>query len=281
MDLLARALHLGRSKPGLDDQKSIGNTLKKMKSAHEIHVKILPDDLFPNGRIYFEVGGRMFAGDNTCANCTIIHNNWIVGQPAKRYRFKEHLLWYIDTHGYYSSASRKYMMYDNPDNFGAKLTFANESAALKSAFAIAHILNRTLILPRFHCGKKLRNKPTKYCYAGVFYKIKNLDRELPYRESVFLRHPLVPNAVKLSLSPVLEIIRRGGVARHNSNHTFTANETNGATKTEVAGWFGNYSHFAVLRFRCLYGAFARFDTLGQFQRNLKDGLVPGTYTQKG
>jgi len=266
--------------------------LSKMNSSQKIHAKFLPDDLFPNGRVYFELGGRMFAGDKPCPKCVIVHNNWIEGEPAKKYRFKEHLLWNVDTYGYYSYPRRKYITYDNPDDFGSNLTFMKEDSALRSAFAIALLLGRTLILPRFHCYKcwhdcektKSHNESsTPYCYAGVFYRIADLDRKLPYRESLFLRHPRVPNSVKLSMSPIFEIIpgKNSSVTRHNVSRTFIAKDESGASNDEIYDWFAEFSEVAVLRFRSLYGAFTRFDTLGKFQKRLKDGLIPADYRQTG
>ena len=226
----------------------------------------------------------MFAGDNPCAECVIIHNNWIVGQPAKKYRFKEHLLWHVDTDGYFSCPNRTYLTYENPDDFGAKSTFAEESAALRSAFTIAHILNRTLILPRFHCYKCEMfpgEKAMSHCYAGKFYRIARLDRQLSYRESVFLRHPLVPKSVKTSVSPVMTITtgRRSDVVHQNVTNTFTAQHGDGATQQEIIDWFGKFSDVSVLRFRSLYGAITRIDRVGQFQRHLRDGLVPASHRQ--
>ena len=268
------------------------SVLSKMNSSQQIHAKFLPDDIFPNGRVYFELGGRMFAGDKPCPKCVIVHNNWIEGEPAKKYRFREHLLWFVDKYRYYSYQRRKYITYDNPDDFGSNLTFMKEDSALRSAFAIAHLLGRTLILPRFHCYKCWRDceKPkshkessTPYCYAGVFYRIASLDRHLLYRESQFLRHSMVPNSVKVSMSPIIEIIpgKNSSVTRHNGSLTFVANDARGASKDEIYDWFAKFALVAVLRFRSLYGAFTKFDTLDTFQKRLKEGLIPADYRQIG
>ena len=44
----------------------------------------LPD--YPNGKVFFEDTRRMFAFDHPCENCVAVHNNWIIGTPAKVYR---------------------------------------------------------------------------------------------------------------------------------------------------------------------------------------------------
>ena len=44
----------------------------------------------------------------------VVVHNWIVGTEAKIYRFKEMLQWNFDgTDGYYTSVSRKYLVYEN------------------------------------------------------------------------------------------------------------------------------------------------------------------------
>ena len=59
---------------------------------------------FPTGRLYFETPyRRQFYGDWPEPATVIVHNNYIVGVEAKAYRFKEHLMWALDTDGYYSS----------------------------------------------------------------------------------------------------------------------------------------------------------------------------------
>ncbi len=48
--------------------------------------QVLPLDLFPNGKEYFEHTRRMFAFHAPCPQCYIVHNNWVVGSHAKVYR---------------------------------------------------------------------------------------------------------------------------------------------------------------------------------------------------
>ena len=44
----------------------------------------------------------------------IVHNNFLATKEAKVYRFKESLMWLIDSDGYYSNRYEKYIMFDNP-----------------------------------------------------------------------------------------------------------------------------------------------------------------------
>ena len=297
--LHSRALETANTHPLWTNQKTLARTLEEMNRTGEIRAHLLPDHLFPNGRIFFEQGGRMLAGDKKCTSCVVVHNNWIVGQKAKKYRFKEHLLWHVDISDYYSSSHRKYVIYNNPTYFGANLTFAKEDAALRSAFAIAHILDRILILPRFHCqgcricartgcldcdkaGAHFDRQTSKpLCYAAVYYSIEKMDHVLPYRESIFLRHKLVPESVKSSVTPVLKIFTGSNKATANQDkiNAFTTQGNNGATKKEIVDWFAQYSSVSVLRFHSLYDAFSEFEALADFGQNLKNGLVFSDYRQ--
>ncbi len=58
----------------------------------------------------------------------------------------------MDRGGYYSNPDRKYLTYGNPLQFGSEAaTVEEEKRALRVALSVAHALNRTLILPDFHC----------------------------------------------------------------------------------------------------------------------------------
>ena len=286
---------MAHTHPNLSNQKTLARTLEQMNKTHEIRANLLPDQLFPNGQVYFEQGGRMVAGDNVDDACVLVHNNWIVGRHAKRYRFKEHLLWHVDKGNYYSCPDRKYVTYDNPENFDVSSMFAMEDAALRNAFAIAHVLNRTLVLPLFHCQDCKRycgaarnakpvsryvNKTAKpHCYVGAYYNIAQLDRFLPYRESVFLKHPLVPKSVKVSVSPVLKITSGLDPSKQDKEHEFVMNIANATTKAELVQWFARYSSVSVLRFHSLYGVFSSFETFSDLNYKLHQGLVKSTYRQ--
>ena len=237
----------------------------------------------------------MVAGDNVDDACVLVHNNWIVGGQAKRYRFKEHLLWHVDKDNYYSCPDRKYITYDNPENFDVRSMLAKEDGALRNAFAIAHILNRTLILPLFHCqdciihcGAARNAKPASrvvsemtkpHCYVGAYYNIAQLDRHLPYRESVFLKHPLVPMSIKQSVSPVLKITSGHGRSKQDTENDFVMNIDNATTKEEIVQWFARYSSVSVLRFLSLYDVFSSFETFSDINYKLNQGLVKSTYRQ--
>jgi len=193
----------------IDDQRALNKAVRIMKRRRKhkegvLRVNVLDRNQFLSGVNYFEKSGRKFPKLlDVCkplnkSKCPlVVHNNWIVGKRAKIYRFREHLMWLYDGDDqYYSSETRKYLTYTNakPTTFSSlshKNVTEHELAALRTALAIGHLLNRVVILPRFHC----RNRE---CPLNSVIHIKTFDAHLSscYRESSFLQHPKVPNSVK-------------------------------------------------------------------------------------
>ena len=108
------------------------------------HVKygVLDPLWFTNGALYFSDRGPQMLG----VKPAVVQNNWITGLASKRHRFREHLLWYLDGKGYYEKP-RKFLMYNNVQD--PQMGIIHEEVALKNAFALSALLNRTLILPLF------------------------------------------------------------------------------------------------------------------------------------
>ena len=100
--------------------------------------------------------------------------------------------WNVDINGYYNDVNAKYVTYrDNSQGHffkDGKHTLTNGPAIS----AIAQILNRTLILPKFQ-----RNKYV-HCPLNCFILIRNFDPNFDYRESEFLNHQLVPTNIRNS-----------------------------------------------------------------------------------
>ena len=70
-------------------------------------LQLLDKLAYASGYHYYEQPlRRMFFDHHPCASCVTVHNNWVVGTEAKVYRFKEHLQWWFDRDGYYSSRER-------------------------------------------------------------------------------------------------------------------------------------------------------------------------------
>jgi len=194
----------------LDDQAALNRAIGKVKKERSsFGVRALDRNIFLSGFSYFEESGRLFPRDNECntlnvSRCpAVVHNNWIVSKAAKIYRFREHLMWLYDgDEQYYSSETRKYLTYTNPkrakpttsSGLSHKNVTEHELSALRTALAIGHLLNRVVILPRFHC----RNLE---CPLNSIVCIKTFDASFAgcYRESSFLQHPKVPHSVKQGL----------------------------------------------------------------------------------
>lgn len=174
-----------------------------------LQVNVLDKRRFFSGVDYFEMSDRKFPkltdgceSTNTSSCPLVVHNNWIVGKEAKIYRFREHLMWLYDGEDqYYSSNTRKYLTYRNPDpdtkssNVASRKNVTeSELSALKTALTIGHLLNRTVILPRFHCVTNTYQQ----CPLNSLIHIKTFDSVFSgrYRENSFLRHPKVPVSVK-------------------------------------------------------------------------------------
>ena len=223
---------------------SMAGTLKK---------QMLDLNRFACGVVYFERGKRMFKEQNTCRTETcitkVVHNNWIVSKAAKVYRFKETGLWQYDHHGYYSSPSRKYLTYSNPKRFGNR-TKSCERTALKTALTISKLLNRTLILPKFHCdGCKIRKDA---CSLNTHFNVLTFDKYFKnsYREHVFLSHELVPEEITTSISPSIDI-----------SSEYEERPKSNITTNYFLNWFQRETlkDFSVLRFQELYFEFVHVE----------------------
>ncbi len=266
-----------------------------------IRVEILDSTLFPVGWNYFEYEHRMFAGDKPENRTVLVHNNWITGYENKIYRFKEHLMWYPDMDGYYSSIKSKYIVFGSSWALPSK---KQEARALENAFFLGHILKRTVILPKFfcsHCHKKICSQiPGRNpdCAAHVHYNIRDLDKMFggKYREHVFLQNPTVPTSVKESMSPVIffGLNKPGSQTLHSANElghnepllkkcdgsnlpncsvSAPFDAASHPVKTEtLKAWLETFSHYSVLRFQHLCGNIVNLESDTDFKKKLADGV---------
>jgi hypothetical protein len=155
----------------------------------------LPSDKFMIGVTYFQ---NAFA-TRINRSPVMVHNQNCVGLDNKIYRFKEHLLWSVDTDGYYSSSTNKYFMYATPDSYSRD----DELSALMIALEIGEILDRIIILPEFTCPVPSKSK----CNLRGAHGLSVLEPRFhgKYREHVFLRNPKTPPSVVSSISPAIKI----------------------------------------------------------------------------
>ena len=200
-----------------DDQLALNDAIDALRKQRTgLEVTALNERRFQSGYEYFEKPRRWFPlnSDQRCSeessygsNCAVVvHNNWIVSKAAKIYRFREHLMWYLDGEDqYYTSGTRLYLTYTNKLHTGPKsvngkqqeMRVQSEISALKTAMTVGYLLNRTVILPKFPIGGKsaLENP------LNSLIHVKTFDSEFSgkYRENSFLRHPKVPPQVKSGL----------------------------------------------------------------------------------
>eukprot|EP00923_Selenidium_pygospionis_P002837 GHVN01004353.1.p1 GENE.GHVN01004353.1~~GHVN01004353.1.p1 ORF type:complete len:531 (+),score=28.76 GHVN01004353.1:37-1593(+) len=270
------------------DQAHLNKAIKAGAGRFSLKAKMLNDTKFQCGLRYYSPDDeglecRYFATDlqsRPCPECVVIHNNWILTMEAKVYRFKELHQWFYDgVQQYYTSLDRKYIVYDNPV---VDANPAPQLEALKNAMAIGQILNRTVILPRFHC--QFRD-----CPLNSLVKISSFDQQFGegYRESSFLSHPLVPKQIKDSeAGPYL--IMSNFVEHHllGENHRLGENNktfTRGLTEEEIILNFKNIKH-RVIRFAALYEAFSGFINEARqtnFEESFRRASQRASYFQRG
>ncbi len=271
-----------------DDQVSFNKAWMTVGASGKFKIRSLDIKTFLCGRRYYEENKRYFSKDITpCKDCIVVHNNWILGKAAKLYRAKETGMWMYDGNKYYSDTTRKYIVYSNPLSISddEQTLLDLEYSSLVSALAIGRILNRTVILPRFHCSTE-----SEQCSLNSVYRISTFDHHFrsAYREHSFLDHPKVPSHIKDYQSPFIVIHTKKAYGElclktTENDMLFTpANPHMGATSDEIKQWLDPYSTYSVLRFHSLYGAFFNFNSeikSAVFKRDITEGLTRAGYRQ--
>ena len=275
---------MGRCRRG--DQIYLNEAVKNLSGS--ITLERLNPQLFPLGNWFFEIGRRMFLGDNPCNECILVHNNYIISLEAKIYRFKEYGMWMVDLDGYYSDKRRKYIKYGNPidfslqEGFGSNDTTAMEVVSLKAALMIGRILNRTVILPKFHCRQK--------CHLGCRFSVRKFESILPvlelYRESVFLEHPLVPESTKNSISqpyvissPIWQQLAKVDKSQTTGVRVLKPEGLH-VSENDIRHWFGS-EPARVLNFYSLYNEIYCDSTdLLEYRNKVERGIVASTPLQR-
>ena len=200
---------LSRKSPHLHDQDVLNIAIGMLHEKHiQTRLTYLDDGLYMDGLQYFvRMRPLLPSTDDLCSSVNktkcpvlVVHNNWIVSEQAKKYRFREHFMWSYDgKDGYYSSQSCNYIMYTNPlPATTNKHKLRNlQMVTLGTALALGYLLDRTVILPRFYC-----DTDAKPCPLNSHIRIATFDKffQGKYRESNFLQHPKVPEAVKQNMS---------------------------------------------------------------------------------
>jgi len=152
--------------------------------------------------------------------------------------------------GYFSSPTTDYITYENP--LGAwtteKATIDAQLKGLRTALAIAIILDRVLILPRFHCFSESTRSHVE-CPLNSLLAMTPFDAGFAgrYRESSFLRHPLVPEVVRCNVSTTYLIATKPVADTHHVNVTVVVRQhsTNLTTADELVQLLGTDRHRVV------------------------------------
>ena len=270
------------------EQTVLNGIVKRLAKSGVIKYQTMNKSQIISGRDYYEIPKRYFSDTmSQCAACIVIQNNWIVSKAAKIYRFKETAQWVYDRNGYYSSPTNKYLTYTNAIKPQTKTPFFNlERDALINALAIGQILNRSVILPKFHCN----NAVSLWCPLNSHIYIRKLDQyigESAYREHMFLKHPKVPQKIKddlsqmifldLDVTPELKLN-----APEGSKIIRPSNPAKGLTPEEIITLFKPLEHHSVLQFHSLTKAFAGFTDESQkakFTMKVHEGVKKAPYRQ--
>jgi len=197
------------------------------------------------------------------------------------YRFKENLMWmYDENESYYGSVTNAYLTYDNtpttcqllPPGMKANSSAVSrdELSALRTALAIGQVLNRIVILPRFHCGPKYTEYPLSFLLNTVDFDSTFQDR---YQESTFLLHPKVPASIKSSRSPPISVC---------ADAIFGNNETDVyhvavISESMVVGMLGRRIE-RVLMLTSLRGVRFEFSAVTGNRSEMFDGMISRGFT---
>ncbi len=245
-----------------NDQDAIAALIGIMQESDNLKIKLLDPEQFPNGNRYFEEGCRMLP--KPCEHCVIVHNNDIISYAGKVNRFREHFMWTVDRDGYYSDPTAKYITYENPRLEHSKAgRNPEELRAAETALLIGYLLNRIVILPRFHCSWFVCSEDVEatWCPPHMLLNIAHLDKMFRnrFRESVFLQHPLVPESIKSSCSDLIFINTSVSVRTANdlpvgeTSYVYSAKNSQGASPDEFLRWMEPHQKHSVIRFHSLFG----------------------------
>lgn len=185
--------------------------------------------------------------------------------------------------GYYSNESALYLIYDNPIRLTwttALVSSSDQLETLKNALAIGRVLDRILILPRFHCVDESR-KTFYDCPLNSLIAIAKFDSEFGsmYRESSFFSHHKVPNEIRWNVTSVRLNITK---SNDSNGHNKTQSSQRGAVKsTELLRLFNN-DRSRILSFDILYNVRVQLDTEDNqktFDRAIKRAFKRSDYRQ--
>ena len=159
--LLTRVLkRLSESTTPPNEQDVMNSELSRVVQGTDLRWGLLPPVGFPNGFVYFlrplvEVQDPF-----------LVHANWIDGVDAKAYHMREAGLWLLDRPPTSQGNMEKLLSIGDGTDGGPQgaLSISAHIQAVGNALAIAHALNRTLVLPRLPVSSKSRQQTRTFAH---------------------------------------------------------------------------------------------------------------------
>lgn len=176
-----------RADPSLWDQGVFNQVVDRAVKRKQIKDLLLDFKIFIFESFYLDP--TLSSNDTIVAHLvgldSAAHKTFVIKERA----FSEDVFGYL-------SHPRKYLTYANPS-----IDPNQQVQALKKALHLSIVLNRTLILPRFHChhinfyNEFYNMKLSSDCTAERFVDVQQLTLLYNIRENSFLRNPLVPKHI--------------------------------------------------------------------------------------
>ena len=224
----------------------------------DINILKLPEKNYFKGYVDYST---VIARAQSSAKAVHINSQWMGIDTT--YLMRESALWFVDPDNYYDQ-SLKYITFSN-DWLGPFVDATppiKERDALVNALVLADILNRVLILPKFHCWWHGYN-----CIVTmVANPAKLISLGIPFRESSFLGNPRTPKIIKHDPSPNYYIGNTETYPDHLASLDrakfqpnpeepvieLKAGNTEFVKEKEVHNWFG-HMNYTLLRLYTTHG----------------------------
>ena len=249
--------------PGQHDQFSFNTAIAGLGNA--FNYSLLDPLRFANGALFFGARAPQMLG----VRAAVVQNNHMTGTANKEHRFREHLLWFLESPAYFRAPEERFLQYDA--RAPAPAGIVHEASALRNALALARLLNRTLLLPLFclyHPHPGVYAGSADWRTAEEYFQMGGAAQSAPVKEHSFLLNPQTPPellaeaeaAPRLFINPFQSDESVHGAPdadRLPPEFAFVpADPSAGATPNEIRRWFGEESVLGksrVLSFASLHG----------------------------
>ena len=167
----------------------------------------------------------------------------------------------MDENQYYSSSTKKYLVYRNPARSKIRNIRFHERRSLITALTLGFLLNRIVILPKFDCygcQSDACKMSSSGCSLNSHILIKEFDKHFnkKYREHVFLKNHKVPIKIKHSVSPTIHVVKAASTVKKKSQdqeYLYILGKNQSCSAQNVNQWLGRgiFTEFSVLHFHTL------------------------------